>query len=193
MKTRIQNKILLLAAAVFSIQTMADTDTNDVFLHVNGITSCSFTVSSYDITSGEDYDGTTATAEDGACKVTITADRKKSEDVAEWFEQQIGTGNAIACDSSGPMPDDLNFAVEGTLVLTQGDQTTTCDNIILAQGHIPLLFTNNWWLGSPDAKSGSVPYIGPLIMSCSSGGRVPKAVTMSPLQPCVNNFNVVVE
>ena len=193
MTNRIHHTFLLLACTVFSLNALADTDTNDVFLHINGITACSFTVDEYDITDGEDYGGVTAGAEDGTCKITVTADRDSSEDVAEWFEEQIGTGNAVACDSSGPMPDKLNFAIEGSLQITQGDTTTTCDNILLAQGHIPLLFTYNWWLGSPDAKSGSVPYIGPLIMSCSSGGRIPKAVTMSPLQPCVNNFNLVIE
>ena len=84
------------------------------------------------------------------------------------------------------MPDKLNFAVEGTLVLTQGDQTTTCKNVILAQGHFGV--TNNWWLGSPDVNSGGVPFVGPLTEQCSSGGILPKVVVYSPPQPCVNNF-----
>ncbi len=104
------------------------------------------------------------------------------------------------------MPDKLNFAIEGSLQITQGDTTTTCDNILLAQGHIPLLFTYNWWFGSPEAKSASVPYIGPLIIACdeqtesaqTSNAKVPSRPSLptllmvSPPQPCVNNFSLVI-
>lgn len=182
---------LLTAALLLPCSAMAGTDSNDVYLHVNGITDCTFEVTAHDST--KDYDGTTAKAESGKCKITVKADRKKSSGVADWFADQVGTGNAIACDSSGPMPDKLNFAVEGTLVITQGDKVTTCENLVLAQGNIAVAFTNNWWLGSPDVKSGGVPYIGPLLQSCSSGGRLPQVVTYSPPQPCVNNFNLVIE
>ena len=164
---------------------------NDVYLHTNGLTGCSFTETGHSITSGQPYSGTTASGSDGKCTITVKAGRKKSSSVADWFTQQIGTGNAIACDSSGPMPDELNFAVEGTLTLTQGDTVMTCENMIVAQGNFSSV--NNWWLGGSDVKSGGVPFIGPIVGVCSSGGIVPTAVTYTPQQPCVNNFNAVVE
>lgn len=191
MKNAFNKSLILTSALLITAAANAGTDSNDVYLHVNGLTDCSYQVTAHDST--KDYDGTTAKAESGKCKITVKADRKKSSGVADWFAEQVGTGNAIACDSSGPMPDKLNFAVEGTLVLTQGDKVTTCENLVLAQGNIAALFTNNWWLGSPDVKSGGVPYIGPLLQSCSSGGRLPQVVTYSPPQPCVNNFNLVIE
>jgi hypothetical protein len=193
MKNLSNRHLLILPSLFLSAAVMAGADSNDVYLHVNGLTDCSYAVSAYDVSKNKDYDGTSAKVEDGKCKITVKADRHKTEQVAEWFADHVGTGSAIACDSSGPMPDELNFAVEGTLVLTQGDKVTTCADLILAQGNITAAFTNNWWLGSPNVKSGGVPYIGPLLQNCSSGGILPQIVTYSPPQPCVNNFSLVVE
>ncbi len=178
---------LLASASVTAGKTEHD---NDVWIHTNGLTDCSFTETDHSISSGQPYSGVTSKMKDGKCKVTIKAGRHGSSEVAKWFSSEIDTGAAIACDSSGPMPDKLNFAVEGTLVLTQGDQTTTCENVILAQGHFG--FTNNWWMGSPDVNSGGIPFVGPLTQKCSAGGVLPKVVVYTPPQPCVNNFTATV-
>jgi len=164
---------------------------NDVYLHTNGLTSCGFKVSAYKITSGQPYNGVEVSGSDGKCTITIKAGRKGSSEVANWFKQRVDSGNAIACDSSGPLPDELNFAVQGTLTLTQGETTTSCDNMIVAQGNFTTV--NNWWLGGSDVKSGGVPFIGPIVGACEGAGIVPTAVSYTPQQPCVNNFNAAVE
>ena len=173
-------------AGAFSPAVAGEHD-NKVMLHTNGLTACSFSVTDYSITSGQGYSGVTASGSNGVCTITVKAGRKGSSSVASWFKTKVANGNAVACDSKGPMPDKLNFAVQGTLVLDRNGSKATCDAIILAQGHFATV--NNWWLGGPDMKSGGVPFIGPIAQVC----KTLKPVVFTPQQPCVNNFNAVVE
>ena len=98
MKNAFNKSLILTSALLITAAANAGTDSNDVYLHVNGLTDCSYQVTAHDST--KDYDGTTAKAESGKSKITVKADRKKSSGVADWFAEQVGTGTAIACDLS---------------------------------------------------------------------------------------------
>ncbi len=184
---------------------------NLVYLHLNGLTSCAFDVDSYSISDDEPWGGVLTSYENGQCIITVYAGRHASDSVAQWFEGELGGGNAVACDSSGPLPEKLNFAIEGLLTLNKGTGTEDDPYVQckapaqLGQGSISHTF-DNWWFGSSQAKSGGIPYIGPLIIACEeqtestqtpnaktpSRPSLPTLLTVSPPQPCVNNFSLVI-
>lgn len=128
---------------------------NDVYFQMNGdysLVGGSYTINSHDITSGQDpdkkiQDGTVYKfGSDG--KLTFTVGRKGSDDVADWFNNQIPANQTTFNHGA----DKLNFALIGTLVITLtgsslGDKqgSFTFENIGLAQGHAGA--SNNWWFG----------------------------------------------
>ena len=190
MKFTAYMKVILIGAVAASATVSAETEhDNDVYIQATGVTSCNFEVTNYSITEDQPYSGVSAYMEDNQCKITVKAGRKGSDEVADWFYAQVDTGNAVACDSSGPMPDELNFAVEGVLTLERGGETVMCDNVILAQGHYT--GSNNWWLGGEDFGSLAIPYIGPLFRQCDNDTRRGRSfVIATPQQPCVNHFSM---
>jgi hypothetical protein len=78
----------------------------------------------------------------GRGQLIVKAGRKASTSVAAWFKQQAGSGQTLVCNTTGTYPKDINFAVEGTMIMQVGDKTVTCDNIIVAQGNY--LTTGGW-------------------------------------------------
>jgi len=185
-----------IGAAVLGVTTFAATAAtehdNQVFFAVNGLKSFGFQQTGYSITSGQPYGGTTAGVSNGKGQITVKAGRKASSSVASWFKQQVGSGQTLVCDTKGTYPNDLNFAVEGTLTISStSSETITCDNIIVAQGNFGT--TNNWWMGGPGMKGAHVSVSGATEQTCQiAGSRKPAIVVFAPQTPCVNNFTIAV-
>jgi hypothetical protein len=120
--------------------------------------------------------------------ILVKAGRKKSKSVADWFQQQVGSGQTLVCDSTGTFPKELNFAVEGTLAMQVGGKNITCSNVIVAQGNFTTV--NNWWMGGPNMSGTHVGPTGATIQSCQVQGGLPTMVIFSPATPCANHFNI---
>lgn len=182
-----------LATAAFATLAIAKTKvhSNDVYFEIAGLSAFRFTEIEHSISSGQPYDGVKSeVSEEGKQgNIDVKAGRHGTKSVAEWFQTQVGTGQTIVCDSTGTFPDDLNFAVKGTLAFTIGDKAITCDNVIVAQGHFA--GANNWWMGSPNWQGAHVSVTGGTIQSCSvEGSRMPIEVVFTPQTPCVNHFSI---
>ena len=124
---------LLSASLAVDAATMHD---NYVYFWLNGVQSFSFTPTGYSITSGQPYGGTTSGINKPGQQgyILVKAGRKKSKPVAQWFQQQVGSGATMACNSTGSFPDEANFAVQGNLTFSTGGKTYTCDNVVVGQG-----------------------------------------------------------
>jgi hypothetical protein len=125
-------------------------------------------------------------------EITVKAGRQGTPGVASWFQQQVKSGQTLACDSAGTYPNDLNFAVQGTLTMGSIDASQiTCDNIIIAQGNFGS--TNNWWMGGPEMKGAHVGPTGATEQTCKIAGKpVPAVVVFAPQTPCFNHFSISV-
>ncbi|HEX3438779.1 MAG TPA: hypothetical protein VHT93_00405 [Pseudolabrys sp.] len=179
----------ILAASTFGAIAASEHD-NDVYFAINGLQTFNFVETGHSITSGQPYGGTTATVSDGKGQITVSAGRKGSSSVASWFKQQVGSGQTLVCDTKGTYPDDLNFAVEGTLTIgSTSGKTITCDNIIVAQGNFGT--TNNWWMGGPGMKGAHISISGATEQTCQlSDSKRNAIVIFAPQTPCVNNFSI---
>ncbi|MCF6442273.1 hypothetical protein L1077_22875 [Pseudoalteromonas luteoviolacea] len=65
----------------------------------------------------------------------------------------------IACSSIDKVPNELNFAVKGTLKCKVDGKYYTVENLLLSQGSFADL-RNNWWLGSNQMYGASVSGLG---------------------------------
>lgn len=182
--------ILLIAAGA-----MATTEhDNYVDFDLDGVTEFTFTPNAtdgYKVTEGQPFDGVTSSVSGEHGWINVKAGRHGSSDVAEWFEQQVGSGATAACDSSGNFPDNLNFAVAGTLTFTVSNGASyTCDDVIIGQGH----FTgaNNWWVGGPHMQGVHASIGGGVYQNCDQKGThvTPTEVTFMPETPCSNTFSM---
>lgn len=167
---------------------------NFVYFDINGMKAFSFTETSHSITSGQPYHGVTSgiKMEDGhdQAYILVNAGRKKSATVANWFKSATGNGQTVVCDSAGTYPNELNFAVQGTMKITnQSNQVIVVQNFIVAQGHF--ITTNNWWISSPTMQGIHVSISGAGTQVCSvEGSVIPVIATFSPKTPCVNHFSI---
>jgi len=173
MVMRFSSTMAMLGAAmlsfVFAEQAATEND-NDVNFNVSGVQYFSFTESGHSITSGQPYGGASGSVKDGlkSAKIVVKAGRKGSSGPADWFKAQVGDGKVIASRSWSSLPKNLNFAVEGTLVIRIGDQNTVCDNVIIAQGHAGAY--NDWWLGGPYMKTTHIDnYTSGVMQTCHNG------------------------
>jgi hypothetical protein len=177
---------LLTATFAATAATMHD---NYVYFALAGVQSFNFVKTSHSITGGQPYGGTTAGVSQAGKQgfILVKAGRKASTSVAQWFQQQVGAGQTLVCNSTSTFPKDLNFAVQGTLTMQVGGKTITCDNIIVAQG-APF---KNWWMGGPYMHGAHIGPSGATIQSCSVNGSLfPAQVIFSPATPCNNHFNI---
>jgi hypothetical protein len=117
---------------------------NDFTFNFPGLTHIGFQERDHSISSGQPYGGVSIKNNN---TVTIKAGRHKTTQVAHWFNDGVQGGGAIALTYSDTAPQELNFAVRGTLTLVINNITYTAQNFILAQGSTPT-GGNNWWLGS---------------------------------------------
>ncbi|MBO7567046.1 MAG: hypothetical protein J6T60_08115 [Bacteroidales bacterium] len=123
---------------------------NELVLKCDAATSMSFVEENgHCITDEQPYSGTSSEFDSEKHKLTITvkAGRKASKSVATWFDQQVDNKDScmIATQDHGDTPDDLNFAVSGTLTFTADDETYSV-SLVIAQGCTKI--HNNWWLAS---------------------------------------------
>jgi len=99
------------------------------------------------ITSGQPFDGV-STNPSGAstnCTINVQAGRQLSDAPAQWFTQQLQGGTAFnpGIGNVGNQPDQLNFAVTGTLTING-----TGYGVVLGQGSDGA-GDNTWWIGGP--------------------------------------------
>lgn len=181
---------LLVAALPSQAATQHD---NDVFFAIAGVTQFDFSETAHSVSKDQPYGGTTAkVSKSGAeAQIVVKAGRHGTPKVAEWFKTQVGSGQTLVCDSKGTFPDKLNFAVKGTLKMTVGDKTITCQDVLVGQGHFGV--NNNWWMGGPNMQGAHVSLTGATIQTCKVEGKVlPVEVVFTPQTPCVNHFSISV-
>ncbi|KAF0813913.1 hypothetical protein IGB42_01592 [Andreprevotia sp. IGB-42] len=117
---------------------------NDFTFNFPGLTQVGFQERDHSISSGQPYGGVSIKNNN---TVTIKAGRHKTSQVAHWFDDVVQGGGGIALTYSDTSPEELNFAVRGTLTLVINNVTYTAQNFVLAQGSTTT-GGNNWWLGS---------------------------------------------
>jgi hypothetical protein len=180
--------LAVLGAATFGANAATQHD-NQMYIAIAGVTAFNFVQTGYSITSGQPYGGTSASVSNSCAQaqITVKAGSKGSTSVAQWFKTQVGAGQTLVCDTKGTFPNDLNFAVQGTMTMTVGGKNITCDGVIVAQGNFATV--NNWWMGSPTMKDAHVGPTGATVQTCKQGS-LPIEVIFSPQTPCVNNFSI---
>ena len=111
-----------------------------------------YTVESFSVTNGQDPDNKTyhgLVASFGSNgEMSFQVGRKGSDDVADWFNEQVPASKTTFNHSAGK----LNFAFIGTLKITvtgdifgDSEQTFEFSKVAIAQGHTGGI--NNWWFG----------------------------------------------
>jgi hypothetical protein len=169
--------------------TAATQHDNYVYFALAGVQYFNFAPFAINITKGQPYGGTTSGVSQPGKQgyILIKAGRKGSHGVAQWFQEQVGAGQTLVCNSTSTFPDKLNFAEEGSLYMQVGGKTITCDNILVAQGS-PF---ENWWMGGPNMAGAHIGPSGATIQSCKVKDSVfPIEVIFSPATPCNNHFNI---
>ena len=146
---------LLLTGFVFlalSSVVFGGVDENYFYLKSNSSVTLYFNMSSYDITSGEKWEGLSVDGD----HILIKANRKNSGEVAAYFENGLNptdmfpTNNVVDVE-----PDELNFAVKGNLsIRLSAYGLYDCGSFRLAQGHYTA--HNNWWLAFPSGATDKV-------------------------------------
>lgn len=117
---------------------------NDFTFNFPGLTHVGFVERDHSISSGQPYGGVSIK---NSTTVTVKAGRHKTSAVAQWFKDAVQGGGGIALTYSDTSPEELNFAVRGTLTLVINNVTYTAQDFVLAQGSTTT-GGNNWWLGS---------------------------------------------
>jgi hypothetical protein len=116
---------------------------NEFTFVIPGLSKVGFQERDHSISKGQPYGGVSTKGN----TVTIKAGRHKTPEVAGWFNGAVTGGGGIALTYADTAPEELNFAVRGTLTLVINNITYTAQNFILAQGSTTT-GGNNWWLGS---------------------------------------------
>ena len=187
---------LAIFAACFLSSADATSWPNYVYFDIAGMKEFSFTETGHSISPGQAY-GPVASGvkkENGQDQgyILINAGRHKTDATAAWFKSQAGTGQTLACDSSSTYPNQLNFAVQGTLkITTLTNKVYSCEKFTVAQGNFNE--TNNWWLASPTMFGVHISITGLTAQWCtSSNASIPALVIFSPKTPCTNHFNAAI-
>ena len=117
---------------------LGKTKIHDNYVSFDGVSSVQFSETSHSITDGQPYGGVAFSDN----WLDVKAGRHESSEVADDFNDGITGDKALGlCTMSDSLPEELNFAVFGTLTIG----STDCQEIRLAQGHRPPGI-NNWWL-----------------------------------------------
>lgn len=152
MKINILKILLGLTVAIGPTACNKTSDTQpveEVILHDNLVMlvpwnwtpTLAFTLGNHSITSGQPWDGCTASIQDGFFTIDARAGRKASSSVADWFHNNAT--NAICSDDCNcTWPADLNFAFTGTITINGDSYPVT-----IGQGST--FGKNNWWIGGP--------------------------------------------
>ncbi|OTA13956.1 hypothetical protein Xvie_04108 [Xenorhabdus vietnamensis] len=167
---------------------------NNFSLKMIGMTNVVFNVTDHYITSGQGWEGVTVSDDSEGCTFLVRAGRKGSSDTADWFNNKIAGGNAIACDTFATLPSKLNFAFIGDLSFEHGGNKYSGTDIVIAQGH-NARSRNNWWLGGKHmSKIADLPLdiyeLQGQKFNESGGGFVEAIVTFGVKTGCVSNMSV---
>jgi hypothetical protein len=160
---------------------MSKVETHDNYISFKktGITSASYKINAYSITSGQPFNGSTTFVDNDGINIDFNAGRKASYENANWFKQQAIGGNAIATDDIDSWPTELNFASNGNLTLMWEGKTIIVENLIIAQGH-NTNDRNNWWIASGKASQlvGANPLLQVLVVPGNIAGVIPEPVML---------------
>lgn len=122
------------------------------------IDSITYIDNSLVITAGEDSSPPPTFSQDGdTWTITLQANRKGSEDVADKFSGKVGgASHEYAPDGggTGKTPGQLNFYFGVTINFKLKGGTVPV-NVYLAQGSYNL--TNNWWIGANGVVNTGTP------------------------------------
>lgn len=132
-------------------------DSNEVKIACSLIESVSYVTGSLVITPGESSEEPPTIVQDGyQWNITLDADRKASEGVADSFNTLVGGANheyAPFEGGTGKQPDELNFYFGINVTFNIGGNRIQ-ETIYLAQGHGT---RNNWWIGSNNVVNAGTP------------------------------------
>lgn len=129
-------------------------DSNDVLFYSgqDPHPTVRFDLDSHSITDGQPWGGVSCSGR----TITVRAGRHGSQSVARWFNGQFSGAAALRQAGAGAWgtlatndfhPEDLNFAIRGTLSLGLASGTVVLPNFVLGQGHWGS--ENNWWITAP--------------------------------------------
>ncbi len=107
----------------------------------------------YCITSGQPWDGISASEDDGSCTLDVKAGRHKTSGPAQWFKNRA-TKAMSASGSWVGWPSSLNFAFNGTITIDGHSY-----QLVVGQGNDGV--HNNWWIGGVNWGSDSASLITP--------------------------------
>ena len=131
---------------------------NDVTITSSLIQTITYIENSLVITEGEDSTPPPRIEQNASkWKITLAADRKGSNAVANSFNTRVGgSSHEYAPDGggTGKMPDSLNFFFGVTITWSIGGSRVNTD-VYLAQGNFNV--TNNWWIGANSVVNVGTP------------------------------------
>ncbi|MFY0563524.1 hypothetical protein ACN28E_06730 [Archangium lansingense] len=159
-------------------------------LTFSGMSSADFSLHSHSITSGQPFDGVKSI---GGGTIRVTAGRKKSSGVADWFNAQP-SGAKLPTHTELHAPDSLNFAMSGTLTLNDGNGPIVCPNFVIAQGNYGSV--NYWWITAPGMVETDydVQYLGKAgTLQCTQNGRAVQVHFTTESQSNANSHTIIVK
>lgn len=168
--------------------TAANEHQNHIRFELAGMTDFHFTEKAYARADGQSYGGTVSGLEGDEGTITVRASHKGFVEIADWFNQQVDRGSATACGLARSIPEELHFAVRGSITIYQDDSVILCDNLVVAQGRF--LTGNRWWIGGSDLRNEADFVSGAATQICKNQSGVATRVTFTPRTPCGSGFNV---
>jgi len=179
---------LLFGIAIFGINLAYAFDTNEICIYPNPYGENNEDVdatTSFQLNNSKSYSTTDGLfggiQDEGTTCFNVIANRSNSAKNVLWVNQQLenegvaanGQNAAVSrmrTPTSNPYPEELNFAIQGTLTLTDSNGTYTCPNIIIGQGHYPTV--NNWWIFSNTDNYNRDSPMSWLYLTCNNGTTI---------------------
>ncbi len=140
---------LLTAVLLMFVWPAFGTNAHWNYVYFKQVRDFQFIIKDHCITDGQPYDSAGSGYKDGEGYVVVHAGRHGSGSVADWFKDRAGVavGDRVIDDD---MPDKLNFAVYGDMVVKGPNGSVKCRNIVIGQGHSGAF--NNWWIGAANTR-----------------------------------------
>ncbi len=158
-------------------------------LTFTGLTDADFQLQSHSITSGQPFNGVSRL---GGGTISVNAGRKHSKPVGDWFNAQA-SGAKLPTHTELSAPDELNFAIQGTLILNDGNGPISCPNFVIAQGNWGSV--NYWWISAPGMieTDSDVQYLGKAgTLPCTQNGRSVKVHFTTESSNNSNSHSIIV-
>ena len=139
------------------------------------------------ITDGQPWAGLSSYPKNKSYKMKICAGRKKSKKVALWFSKNVENGNTCGCDTFSLKPQELNFAIKGTIHFEHEEEKYTVHDVVLGQGNTGGL--NNWWIGGKQMLRVDLDYESYLIQLLNSKSKPDKLIKLR-IETSMSHSNV---